>query len=165
MAKHSDYLKIYITHMDKFRTLEKRRDVLSSEMRRVHQMAKAAFAMMPEAERSAMAETFRKWELPTEGLTEAIRNVLFNTGFRESLEQGKRGKEWMTPVQIREGLEQGGYDFNAYQSNPLISVHGILKRLEKTREVNSRGMPDGSKMYRLSMKAAGKKLGMPQEKR
>lgn len=153
MTRHSEYLKIFIAHMDKFRVLEQKRDQITHEMRRVHQMAKAALAMMPDAERLAMAERLKQWELPMEGLTQAIRNVLF-----KAFKDAKRGDQvWMNPKQIQEALEQAGYDFSAYKSNPLISVHGILKRLEK-KEVQCREMPDGSTGYRASTKDLAARL-------
>lgn len=149
--KASDYLKIFIVHMDKFRTLEKKRNEITAEMRRVQQMAKAALAMLPDEERAVMAERLKEWELPTEGLTDAIRSVLFNH-FNQWRREGKRAVGnalLMTPVQIKEALEQSGYDFSAYKSNPLASIHAVLKRLEK-KEVNTEKLPDGSTGYILS---------------
>lgn len=158
MAKHSEYLKIFIAHMDKFRQLEKKRDETTKEMRRVHQMAKAALAMMPDEERRAMETRFKEWELPTEGLTAAIRNVLFEKAY-QALKQNKRDM-WMNAVHVKDALDQAGYDFSAYRSNPLISVHGILKRLER-KELNFREMPDGSRGYRLNSKEMAKRLIAP----
>jgi hypothetical protein len=162
MIKHSDYLRIFIAHMDKFCELEKKRDEITKEMRRVHQMAKAALAMLPDEERQAMQSRFREWELPTEGLTAAIRHVLL-LRFERALLEGKRGPEWMTPMQIKEELDRDGYDFSAYKSNPLVSVHAILKRLDR-KEVNHRELPDGTRVYKLSYKEAAKRLTIPSSK-
>lgn len=152
MGKPSTYFKLVLDHTQKFWMLKKRRDEITAQMRRVDQMIKAAIAMMPADERDAIQQTTQRINLQSEGLTEAIRNMLF-----ERFEQGKRGDDlWMTATQITEALENSGR-FTAYKSNPLISVHGILKRLEK-KELNYHEMPDGSRGYRLNAKALAKRI-------
>lgn len=143
MVKSSDYLNLFMYHVDKYVTLKKRRDALNEEMRKVNRLAKAALAMLPDDERVKMAENLRKIEEPpTEGLTEAIRSALV-----KRYEVG-----WTPAVKIKEMLDAEHYDFSAYKSNPLISIHSILKRF-KREEVTSRQMLDGSMGYRLTHRA------------
>src|SRR5947209_13985453 len=52
------------------------------------------------------------------GLANAVREVL------------KNSNTFMTPVYIRDTLVGSGYDLSPY-SNPLASIHGVLKRMEQ----------------------------------
>lgn len=60
-----------------------------------------------------------------EGFTEAIRKVLRSTNAP------------LTPSEVKENLPEVGFDLDGY-SNPLASVHTILKRLAKTELVEQR---------------------------
>lgn len=59
------------------------------------------------------------------GLTDAIRYVV-----------GMAGKR-LTPVEIKSKLEEYGYDLKRFASNPVSSIHTILKRLVKSHEIKA----------------------------
>jgi|SRR5579863_1565915 len=50
-------------------------------------------------------------------LTDCCRDILARSG------------EWLTALQVRQGLHAAGFNFSEYKSNPLSSIHTTLKRL------------------------------------
>lgn len=52
----------------------------------------------------------------------------------------------MTPLEVREGLRKIGYDIDSF-SNPMASLHQVLKRLEEKGEIWSEKAQDGKKTY------------------
>jgi len=56
------------------------------------------------------------------GLTDAIRSVL----------RARYGA--LTPVEVKDGLQTQGLDLSTY-SNPLASIHAVLKRLARAGEI------------------------------
>jgi hypothetical protein len=59
---------------------------------------------------------------PDSGLADACRNVL------------AAAQRFMMPIEIRDILEASNYDLTQH-SNPLASIHGILKRFDESGEV------------------------------
>jgi hypothetical protein len=57
------------------------------------------------------------------------------------------GKEWLTPVEIRDSLKNTGAYFEKYKANPLASIHSTLKRMVP-HEAECKVI-DGQKAYRL----------------
>jgi|HubBroStandDraft_4_1064222.scaffolds.fasta_scaffold197976_1 hypothetical protein len=65
------------------------------------------------------------------GMTDAIRYILGSSSPHFAL----------TPTEIRDKLEQSGYDISEYK-NVMASIHTILRRLLKSKEVTQlRGRP------------------------
>jgi hypothetical protein len=80
-----------------------------------------------------------------EGFTDAIRKCL-----RASLEP-------LTPSEVKEMLPATGFDLSGY-SNPLASIHTILKRLAKTEYVESVITKDGKTGYKwMTVKLASER--------
>jgi hypothetical protein len=57
------------------------------------------------------------------------------------------GKDWLTPVEIRDCLKNTGAYFEKYKANPLASIHTTLKRMVP-HEAECKAV-DGQKAYRL----------------
>jgi hypothetical protein len=55
------------------------------------------------------------------------------------------GRE-VTPVEVRDQLNRAGFDFKAYSSNPLSSIHTTLKRLAANQEIRQVRDPDTKKI-------------------
>jgi len=144
----SEYTRIFREQMNKWHELKDQRDAINEQMRGVSQMARAALNMVPNEDRIKLATSF--WEVmkSQEGLTEAIRNILF----------ANRG-QWTTAVQVKELLDKSGFDFSGYTSNPLSSIHSVLKRFKK-EEVKSVRLMSGSHGYQLTKRAAKERAGM-----
>jgi hypothetical protein len=69
------------------------------------------------------------------GLTDTIRLAL-------KMATGQQ----MTALDVRQGLEQLGYDLQGYH-NVLASIHTVLKRLEARREIRKAGTVQGKPAY------------------
>jgi hypothetical protein len=104
--------------------LDEQRAMLAGE---ILQLEKAVDGLAPLASDRAIAERVNDFliENATElGLADACREVL------------KKANRYMTAVDVRDALEAGGFDLSNY-SNPLASIHGILKRFDESGEVAS----------------------------
>jgi len=124
MATATDeYLKIFTEHLAKLGTLTAQRQDIDREIEKVTQMLSACYNMLSEDQQRTWSDTFtsaiefhKREEI---GLTDAIRNILQSNP-----------KHWFTPIQIRDRLQELGFDFSGYTSNPLSSVHSVLKRFK-----------------------------------
>lgn len=136
----TQYATIFSEHLEKYTELADQQRRTQSEIENVTEMLKASFNMMSAEEQSQFVDTLTrvleqavKREL---GLTEATRNLL----------ESNR-KEWFNAVKVRDRLKEAGFDFSGYTSNPLASVHAVLKRFKRT-EVKTRESAPGNKEYR-----------------
>lgn len=72
-------------------------------------------------------------------LSECCRDILMRSG------------EWMSALQVRQGLHAAGFNFSEYKSNPLSSIHTTLKRIAESGQAWSH--PDGNEtVYRWKKK-------------
>lgn len=69
------------------------------------------------------------------GMTDAVRNAL------------EKAATPMSATEIRERMERWGFDFSSY-TNPLASIHTILKRLIVSQEIKVVLHARGKKKYR-----------------
>ena len=136
----TEYANIFTEHLTKLKTLLSEQQRINSEIKSVKEMMKASFNMMPDDERQKFSAIVKQAvnTLVTQerGLTEAIRVLL---------ESNRR--RWFSAVNVRDKLIESGFDFSTYTSNPLASVHTVLKRL-KREEVKTRELLPGNKEYR-----------------
>jgi hypothetical protein len=77
---------------------------------------------------------------PPGGMTECIRDILRNA------------TEPLTAAEIRESLEALGFDMKSY-SNPLATIHTVLRRLGEANEVETthEATPDKRKLRSVSI--------------
>jgi len=73
---------------------------------------------------------------PDMGLTDGVRNVL---------KSALSGRDFITPIRVRDKLAEAGYDVDSYK-NLLSTIHTILKRLHRNGEVRT-GLRDGKTTY------------------
>jgi hypothetical protein len=71
----------------------------------------------------------------------------------------KTAKGDLTPVEVRDKMEVLGYDFTKYETDPLSSIHTVLKRLEKRGIVKSRRWPHNRTTYRWIGEGQTEKAG------
>lgn len=76
------------------------------------------------------------------------RTIGFSDAVREVL---KAGGNFMTPVQVKDGLIRMGIDLESKYSNPLAVIHTTLKRLEANGEVSVAVLGDKTS-YKLAPK-------------
>jgi hypothetical protein len=105
---------------------------IQEEMNRVEVAIRGMLALTENEEEMKYLEQLDEILKP-EGFTEAIRKVLRST------------KEYLTPAEVKERLPIAGFFLTEY-SNPLASIHTILKRLHKANEVTL-GAKDGKASY------------------
>lgn len=87
----------------------------------LRELIRATANFLPDDERRAELMLLDMLKHPT-NITEAVRAALFIALMNKA--------ERLTPVQIKERAEQRGFNFSEY-SNPLASIHTILRRLLK----------------------------------
>jgi hypothetical protein len=59
----------------------------------------------------------------------------------------KKNDRYMTPIEIRNTLDASNFDLTTY-SNPLASIHGVLKRMAESGEIEKHEK-GGTTLYRL----------------
>jgi hypothetical protein len=69
--------------------------------------------------------------------------------FNNAIEFALRGaKIGLTPVEVRDKMEALGYDFSKYESDPLASIHTLLKRFVKKGLVTVNRLPHNRTEYK-----------------
>jgi hypothetical protein len=119
--------------------LEEIEEVREKTLRRIYVLRDGIYglsAMLGEDPLEVSPELFLKYLEPDTGFTDAIRKVL---------ELNK--SRYMNPVSVRDKLKDMGYDLSKY-TNPLASIHTILKRLVESGEVEPDEGVGGRTVYR-----------------
>jgi hypothetical protein len=119
--------------------IHKRDDALR-EISRLSELMRSTIKMLPEEQRAKSDALFERIDNRPAGLTIAIR-LCFTAG------KDRAAKDWLTPVEIREYLKQGGFNFESYKANPLASIHTTLRRMVP-HELECKTLK-GQKLYRL----------------
>lgn len=136
----TEYATIFTKHLEKYKDLQERERRVQVEKEGVMEMLKASFGMMSDDERrnflSTMQEILEQAVKQEMGLTDAIRNLL-----------SSNPKEWFNAPKVRDRMLESGFDFSEYISNPLASVHTVLKRFKRD-EVTVRRSAVGIQEYR-----------------
>lgn len=140
----SDYTEIIGEHLQKIRGLRDQQLAIAREIKHSRELVKAALNMLPDEQKGPYLAQLGEQSVMEVGLTGRIQALLQKHDF------------WLTPVEIKQHLEAGGYDFSEYKSNPLSSIYAVLKRF-KPAQVQTTHLPDGSTGYRWKKKKAGKK--------
>ena len=135
-----DYLKLLRQLVKERENWIRKRDDAISEISRLSELIRSTTKMLPAQQRSRCEALFERNDNRPAGLTIAIR-LCFTAG------KNRVAKEWLTPVEVRENLKRGGFNFENYKANPLASIHTTLKRMVP-QEVECK-IVDGQKYYRL----------------
>lgn len=118
----------------------RKRDDAIRELSRLTELIRSTTKMLPEKQRAKCDVLFERIDKRPVGLTIAVR-LCFTTA------KQRAAKEWLTPVEIREYLKEGGFNFENYKANPLASIHTTLRRMVP-HEVECKKV-SGQKLYRL----------------
>jgi hypothetical protein len=113
----------------------KKRDEAMRELSRLAELIRATEKMLTPEQRAKCDALLERIDRRPAGLTTSIR-LCFTAG-----------KEWLTPVEIRDALVTMGFRFDAYKANPLASIHTTLKRMVPD-EMECKTVA-GQKVYRL----------------
>jgi hypothetical protein len=140
----SEYSEIADRQFEKMRHLMEEKERIDREMRAAKELARAAIKAMPDEEKGPYLAVMTNYSLEQFSLTVTIRKILHdNPGI------------FFTPVEVKEHLDARGYDFSRYKSNPLSSVHSILKRFKRS-EVETVAIANGGTAYRWKEKRTRK---------
>lgn len=140
----SEYTEIADRQFEKIHKLTEEKERIERELKNARELVRAAMNAMSDEEKGPYLAALTDVVVRRYGLTVMIRHVL--------QEQHK----FFTPVQVKERLDQLGYDFTEYKSNPLSSIHSVLKRF-KRKEVDTLNMKDGGTAYRWRINKTRKK--------
>ncbi len=117
----------------------KQKREITKRMSKLRNLIIANANLLPEAERAVFiqqaSESFA-------GFTDSIREI-----FRTHV-------NGLTPIQVRDKLLELGFDLDS-QSNPMASIHSVIRRLENAGEIEERRSPRGEKTFRLTGETLG----------
>jgi hypothetical protein len=135
-----DYVKMFRELVKEREDWIRKRDDAIREISRLSELIRSTIKMLPEERRAKCDQLFERIDKRPAGLTVAIR-LCFTAG------KDRAAKDWLTPVEIREYLKEGGFNFESYKANPLASIHTTLRRMVP-HEVECKTLK-GQKLYRL----------------
>src|SRR5713101_10021257 len=130
-----EYTRLFFQHWKRVEKIQKDLERLKDERTKLLALMRATYNMMPDTDRAIFAKAADVWNNEALGLTAAIREVLQSDT-----------NNYFTPIEIKDALIQIGFDFSGYTSNPLSSVHAVLKRFNRS-EVKVRKQLDGKTIY------------------
>jgi hypothetical protein len=132
-----DYMQILNQLMQERESWLRKQDEAVRELSRLSELIWTIIKLLPPEQRSQCEALFGHIDNRPAGLTMAIR-VCFTAG-----------KEWLTPVEVRDSLKNMGFPLNHYKANPLASIHTTLRRMVPG-ELECKTLPDGQKLYGLN---------------
>lgn len=125
MAK-TDYRRALESAIKEYEGLKTQRDAVETRLAQLRQIIST---LGPLCDLPAAPDA-----QPELGLTDAVRSAL------------RASMPGLTPVEVRDRLGAFGIDLGTY-SNPLASIHIVLKRLTTGGEIWSYRAPDGKQTY------------------
>jgi hypothetical protein len=105
---------------------------INQEISDLRELIRANANFLPDEDRTFELLTLEVLKFPA-NITEAVRLSVF-------LATAKKTR--LTPTEVRSFAEAIGFDFSEY-SNPMASIHSILKRMKETNEVQYDKDTDG----------------------
>lgn len=136
----SEYQQIANKHFAKLRELREEKSRIEGEIKKTANLIKAVLNMMPDEEQGPYLHELQGYEMQQMRLTDAIRQLL------------QTAERPMAATRIKQLLEERGYSFSQYTSNPLSTIHTILKRF-KPSDIEKVLTSDGTAGYRWKKKA------------
>lgn len=130
-----DYMQMLRQLAEERETWIRKRDDAMRELSRLSELIRSTIKMLTPEQRAKCDALLERIDRRPAGLTTTIR-LCFTAG-----------KEWLTPVEIRDMLRATGFNFDSYKANPLASIHTTLKRMVP-HEAECKAV-NGQKVYRL----------------
>jgi len=138
----SHYENLIKKSLHKFRTLTEKRQAADIELAKLRQFLFAVLNMVSDEQRAKwegeIQAAVRKATVSSASLTDSIRKVF---------QEGQIGS--YTAGAIRQLLDEAGFDFSAYRSNPLSSISTTLRRMVETGELDIHEDTEGTTLYSL----------------
>ena len=130
-----DYMQMLRQLAEEQETWIRKRDDAMRELSRLSELIRSTIKMLTPEQRAKCDALLERIDRRPAGLATTIR-LCFTAG-----------KEWLTPVEIRDMLRATGFNFDSYKANPLASIHTTLKRMVP-HEAECKTL-NGQKVYRL----------------
>jgi len=132
-----DYVQLLRDLVEERESWARKRDDAERELSRRSELIRSTIKMLSPEQRSKCdcEILLERIDNRPPGLTTVIRGAF------------GAGKEWLTPIEIRDCLKSGGFNFEKYKANPLASIHTTLRRMVP-HEVECKKL-NGQKLYRL----------------
>ena len=138
------YGRLLSDALREFAALSKERDAIDGKLLKLRQFIYATVNMLPETERNDYQTELAMLASQVGNLTESIREALKLASLKNC---------YMTAAEVRDYLNNAGFDFSEYTSNPLASVSTVLRRF-KPDEVET-STRDGVTAYRWVARSPG----------
>lgn len=113
-----DYWKMFADLMERRAKLIGQRDEAEVELAKMKQLIVSVFALLTEDQQKANQQAIDDLEAESAGLQDAIK-LVFST----------HSGIWLTVSDVRDHLNDMGFDFRQYKANPLASIGTTLKRI------------------------------------
>jgi hypothetical protein len=132
-----NYLQLLRNLVEEREAWSRKRDEAERELSRLSELMRSTIKMLSPEERSKCdcEILLERIDNRPPGLTTFVRGAF------------SAGKEWLTPVEVRDYLKSIGFNFDKYKANPLASIHTTLRRMVP-HEMECKKL-DGRKVYRL----------------
>jgi hypothetical protein len=132
-----DYVQLLRDLVEERESWARQRDDAERELSRRSELIRSTIKMLSPEQRSKCdcEILLERIDNRPPGLTTVIRGAF------------GAGKEWLTPIEIRDSLKSRGFNFEKYKANPLASIHTTLRRMVP-HEVECKKL-NGQKLYRL----------------
>jgi hypothetical protein len=128
-----DYWKMFKDLMERRAKLIGQRDEAEVELAKMKQLIVSVFGLLSEDQQKANQQAIDDIEAESAGLQDAIK-LVFST----------QAGMWLTVSDVRDHLNDMGFDFRQYKANPLASIGTTLKRIAGSGYVET--MNSGSGM-------------------
>jgi hypothetical protein len=131
------YRQILEIALRDFKQLSRERDQIDGKLLKLRHFIYATVNMLTDTDRSAYKAELAILGSQVSNLTDSVRDTLKLATQRSS---------YFTATEVRDHLNNSGFDFSQYSSNPLASVNTVLRRF-KPDEVES-STRDGVTAYK-----------------
>jgi hypothetical protein len=113
-----NYYDLFARYVARIADLTRSRDEIDREITKLRELMLATFPLLPTEKQRLFQKEIDEIEEQSGSLIAAIKLVF-------SHHKG----EWLTPPQVRDHLNEMGFDLTKYRANPLASIGTTLKRL------------------------------------
>jgi hypothetical protein len=138
----SHYEQLIKDSLEKFIDLTEKRQQADIELAKLRQFLFAVLNMVSDQERA-------KWEgeIQAAVLKATASSASLTDSIRKVFQEGQFGS--YSAGAIRQLLDEAGFDFSAYRSNPLSSISTTLRRMVETGELDIHEDAEGTSLYAL----------------
>lgn len=132
-----NYYDLFSKYAARITDLTRRRDEIDREVTKLRELMLATFPLLPAEKQDVLQKEIDEIEAQSGSLIAAIKLVF-------SQHKG----EWMTPPQVRDYLNEMGFDLTKYRANPLASIGTTLKRLpDADTRIETKALENGQIAY------------------